>query len=70
MAANVNSKSKTPGITLPSTSKQETVIRKAYARASLQLDQTDYVECHGTGTPVGDRTYSPSSCFAQLVRDD
>lgn len=30
------------------------VIRKAYASAGLDLDQTGYFECHGTGTPVGD----------------
>jgi acyl transferase domain-containing protein len=27
---------------------------KAYAAAGLSLDDTAYVECHGTGTPVGD----------------
>jgi acyl transferase domain-containing protein/NADPH:quinone reductase-like Zn-dependent oxidoreductase len=50
----VNSNGKTPGITLPSSKEQETVIRKAYARAGLTYDETSYVECHGTGTPVGD----------------
>ncbi|KIX10093.1 uncharacterized protein Z518_01174 [Rhinocladiella mackenziei CBS 650.93] len=50
----VNSNGKTPGITLPSSNEQEAVIRKAYARAGLRFDDTIYVECHGTGTPVGD----------------
>jgi acyl transferase domain-containing protein len=45
---------RTPGITLPSATGQEEVIRKAYAKAGLGLDKTSYVECHGTGTPVGD----------------
>lgn len=30
------------------------VIATAYRRAGLSPDQTAYVECHGTGTPVGD----------------
>lgn len=50
----INSNGKTPGITLPSSKLQEAVIRKAYANAGLQFADTDYVECHGTGTAVGD----------------
>ncbi|KAL4912943.1 polyketide synthase [Aspergillus aurantiobrunneus] len=50
----VNSNGKTAGITLPSSEGQEAVIRKAYTRAGLELHNTSYVECHGTGTPVGD----------------
>ncbi len=29
-------------------------MRKAYRNAGLDFAGTDYVECHGTGTPVGD----------------
>ena len=30
-------------------------MRKAYAKAGIErFSDTDYVECHGTGTPVGD----------------
>ncbi|KAJ6260172.1 hypothetical protein Dda_4395 [Drechslerella dactyloides] len=50
----VNSNGKTQGIALPSTEHQERVIRKAYAKAGLDTNETTYVECHGTGTPVGD----------------
>ncbi|TLD11638.1 hypothetical protein PspLS_11510 [Pyricularia sp. CBS 133598] len=50
----VNSNGKTNGITLPSADGQEAVIRKAYALAGLGYGDTDYVECHGTGTAVGD----------------
>ncbi|KAK6513545.1 hypothetical protein TWF281_005168 [Arthrobotrys megalospora] len=50
----VNANGKTQGITLPSAEHQEKVIRKAYAKAELSIDDTTYVECHGTGTPVGD----------------
>ncbi|KAH6638603.1 polyketide synthase [Truncatella angustata] len=50
----VNASGKTPGISLPSGRLQEVVIRKAYQNAGLDFAGTDYVECHGTGTPVGD----------------
>lgn len=50
----INANGKTQGITLPSAVAQEAVIRKAYAKAGLDLTDTSYVECHGTGTPVGD----------------
>lgn len=45
---------------------QETVIRKAYQRAGLSFADTDYVECHGTGTPVGDpiEVDGIAACFA------
>ncbi|KAL9061607.1 MAG: hypothetical protein Q9162_000139, partial [Coniocarpon cinnabarinum] len=52
----VNSNGRTSGITLPSSSGQEEVIRQAYAVASLDPSDTDYVECHGTGTATGDPT--------------
>ncbi|KAI1636396.1 putative polyketide synthase [Biscogniauxia mediterranea] len=50
----VNSNGRTPGITLPSADLQEAVIRKAYQGACLDFSGTDYIECHGTGTAVGD----------------
>lgn len=49
------SNGKTAGITQPNASSQEAVIRQAYKRAGgLDLKDTTYFECHGTGTPVGD----------------
>ncbi len=43
------------GISLPSAAGQEAVMRKAYAKAGIRdFSETDYIECHGTGTPVGD----------------
>lgn len=48
------SNGKSPGISHPSAQDQEMVIRQAYASAGLDLGQTGYFECHGTGTPVGD----------------
>ena len=50
----VNGNGRTPGITLPSSLGQEAVIRRAYTWAGLEKHGTGYIECHGTGTPVGD----------------
>ncbi|KAI1433783.1 ketoacyl-synt-domain-containing protein [Xylaria sp. CBS 124048] len=54
MANMLSSNGRTNGITLPSADGQEAVVRKAYEQAGLDFDGTDYVECHGTGTAVGD----------------
>ncbi|KAM0811341.1 hypothetical protein AB5N19_11697 [Seiridium cardinale] len=42
------------GITHPSMQAQMDVIASAYKSANITTEFTDYVECHGTGTPVGD----------------
>lgn len=49
-----NSNGKTPGITLPDAALQAQVIQRAYQKAGLNPADTDFIECHGTGTPVGD----------------
>ncbi|KAJ5605451.1 hypothetical protein N7510_008232, partial [Penicillium lagena] len=49
-----NQDGRTPGITLPSGTAQETLIRDVYARAGLSPSETDFVEAHGTGTQAGD----------------
>ncbi|KAI1654630.1 ketoacyl-synt-domain-containing protein [Daldinia decipiens] len=41
------------GITLPSAEAQLRNIRTVYKRAGLPVDNTAYVECHGTGTQAG-----------------
>ncbi|KAL1613384.1 Type I Iterative PKS, partial [Diplodia seriata] len=63
----INSNGKTPGITQPSSKLQEAVIRKAYRKAGLDFKETDYVECHGTGTAVGDpiEVEGVGRCFAR-----
>ncbi len=40
--------------TAPSVEGQSAVIREAQARAGVAPDAIAYVECHGTGTPLGD----------------
>ena len=42
------------GLTAPSASAQERVIRSALSDAGVTADRVSYVEAHGTGTPLGD----------------
>ncbi|WP_158013132.1 type I polyketide synthase, partial [Streptomyces sp. Root369] len=42
------------GFTVPSARAQEDVVRRAHVRAGTSPDEVQYVELHGTGTPVGD----------------
>ncbi|KAF4545822.1 Polyketide synthase [Lasiodiplodia theobromae] len=49
-----NADGKTPSITSPSAEAQAELIRKTYEAAGLEQTSTQYFECHGTGTPVGD----------------
>lgn len=50
-----NHNGKTPGITVPSARAQEALMRRAYKVAGItDFSSTGFVECHGTGTPVGD----------------
>lgn len=53
-ATATNHDGKTAGFSLPSSDAQEATIRRAYEVASLTVSDTGYVECHGTGTAVGD----------------
>ncbi|MFF9477123.1 type I polyketide synthase, partial [Streptomyces roseolus] len=50
----VNNDGATPGLTVPSAAAQEQVLREAYAKAGVTPAEVQYVELHGTGTPVGD----------------
>ncbi|KAL5604829.1 hypothetical protein BROUX41_001833 [Berkeleyomyces rouxiae] len=51
-----NQDGRTSGITLPNAASQEMNIRDVYTRSNLSYSDTAYVECHGTGTIVGDAT--------------
>lgn len=44
------------GITAPNSNGQTIAIRRAYIRAGYSPHTLDFVEGHGTGTPVGDKT--------------
>ncbi|KAH8200137.1 hypothetical protein TruAng_005708 [Truncatella angustata] len=51
-----NQDGRTPSITQPSSTSQESLIRQVYANCKLGFESTRYVEAHGTGTQIGDAT--------------
>ncbi|MEU9235769.1 SDR family NAD(P)-dependent oxidoreductase [Streptomyces subrutilus] len=53
-ATAVNHDGASSGITAPNGTSQQKVIRAALASAGLAPADVDYVECHGTGTSLGD----------------
>ena len=53
-ASAVNCDGKTSSLTVPSAEAQASLLRDAYARACIHPSEIDYLEAHGTGTPVGD----------------
>lgn len=53
-ATAVNQDGKTNGITVPNGDAQFRLMKKAYAKACLSPGKIQYLEAHGTGTPVGD----------------
>ena len=50
----INQDGRTSGLTVPSQSAQEEVVREAYQNAGISPSAVSYVEAHGTGTLVGD----------------
>ncbi|MFE9860103.1 beta-ketoacyl synthase N-terminal-like domain-containing protein, partial [Streptomyces sp. NPDC005780] len=50
----VNNDGASDGLTVPDRGAQEAVLREAYTRAGVTAGEVQYVELHGTGTPVGD----------------
>ncbi len=50
----INQDGKTNGLTAPNGPAQQAVVRKALKAAGLAPKEVGYVECHGTGTPLGD----------------
>ncbi|MEM7200893.1 MAG: amino acid adenylation domain-containing protein [Planctomycetota bacterium] len=53
-AAMNNDGSNKVGFTAPSVEGQAEVIASAHALADVDPDEIDYIECHGTATPLGD----------------
>lgn len=50
----VNQDGRTNGITVPNPDSQLELMQRAYRRAGVEPCKVQYIETHGTGTPVGD----------------
>lgn len=56
IAIGSNQDGRTPGISMPSREAQQALIEDVCSRNEIDLASIHYVECHGTGTAVGDPT--------------
>ena len=46
--------SRKSGLTIPSETAQSELMRQVLEKSGISVDDIDYIEAHGTGTPVGD----------------
>ncbi len=53
-ASGINHDGASNGLTAPSPRAQTALVRDTYRRFGIDPATIDYVECHGTGTPLGD----------------
>lgn len=53
-ASGVNHGGSGSGLTVPNGEAQERLLKKVLAASKLEPDDIDYIECHGTGTKLGD----------------
>jgi acyl transferase domain-containing protein/short-subunit dehydrogenase/acyl carrier protein len=50
----INHDGKSAGLTVPNSLSQQAVFNQALKNADIQPDDIQYIECHGTGTSLGD----------------
>ncbi|WP_344609197.1 SDR family NAD(P)-dependent oxidoreductase, partial [Streptomyces glaucus] len=60
----VNQDGTTNGITAPSATSQERLLRGVYERAGVDPARIQFIEAHGTGTPLGDPIEFEALCQA------
>jgi len=53
-ASGVNTDGRKSALTVPNGHAQQRLLQRLYADCGINLDDIDYIEAHGTGTPVGD----------------
>ncbi len=65
----VNHDGGSAGMTVPNGNAQRAVIQEAFRRAECKLEQTGYIEAHGTGTPLGDpiEAAALASCLGEAA---
>lgn len=66
----INHGGKARSLTAPSALAQSQVIAAAFERAGVPVDSVNYVETHGTGTPIGDpiEIHGLSRSFTRLAK--
>lgn len=55
IAGHINHDGQSNGLTAPNGPSQESLLRECYSKAALEPADIDFIECHGTGTSLGDR---------------
>ncbi len=53
-ASGTNQDGRTNGITAPSGLSQKALLEAVYAKSGISPTKVSFIECHGTGTPLGD----------------
>ncbi|PCK04622.1 MAG: hypothetical protein COA42_19005 [Alteromonadaceae bacterium] len=68
----VNQDGRSNGISAPNGLSQQALLRQAYSNAKVKLESVSYIECHGTGTPLGDpiETGAINEVFKQGLQGD